>query len=318
MLSYILRRLLAMTPTLLLLLFLVVVMVRLIPGDAIDALTEDERISQDDREALEKELGLNDSLPVQYFNYATAAAQGDLGHSLRSREPVTDLISSRAVTSIELAMLALAVSTSIAIPLGVISAVKQDTILDYGLRSVALVAISVPSFAIGTAVMVFPAIWFGWTPPIVFQRFSDDPVAHFSQFIIPGLILGLLLTGTVTRLTRTMMLEVLRQDYVRTARSKGLVERKVLITHALRNALIPVLSVLGLQVAALISGSVIMENIFALPGVGRLLIESISSRDYPIIQGVTLMVGVWVMLVNLAIDVSYGYVDPRIRVGRRA
>ena len=209
--------------------------------------------------------------------------------------------------------MALIVALVVAIPIGVYSAVRQDTAGDYIARSFSILMLAVPSFWIGTMVMVFPSIWWGWSPEMKFVPFSQDPLHNLSQMILPAIILGTSLSAVTMRLTRTMMLEVLRQDYIRTAWAKGLSERLVVIRHALRNALIPVVTLIGLQAPLLIGGAVIMEQIFVIPGMGLLLLDAVSQRDYPIITGVFLIVGVAVMLINLLVDLSYGLLDPKVR-----
>jgi peptide/nickel transport system permease protein len=199
------------------------------------------------------------------------------------------------------------------VPIGILAAVRQDTLKDYVARSGAILGLSVPGFWLGTLVIVLPAIYFGWSPSIQFTRFGDDPWGHVTQFLLPGFLLGVASAASVMRLTRTQLLEVLRQDYVRTAWSKGLAEPRVVLKHSLRNALIPVVTVLGIQIAQILSGTVIFESIFGLPGMGRFLFDAISERDYPVIQGINLMVVTTVVAVNLAVDVAYAWLDPRIR-----
>jgi peptide/nickel transport system permease protein len=316
MTGYLVRRLLGIVPTLLLLLMLVVVMVRIIPGNIVDImLTEQSGARNVDRQAIEQRLGIDQPLPVQYAQYAAGVLRGDLGRSLWDQRPVAALIFRRLPTTIELTVIAITVSMTLAITFGVLAAVRQDTFLDYGPRSLAILGLSVPEFVLGTALLVLPTIWFHKTVPLIWHPFSEDPVAHLLQLLIPALVVGVRLSASVMRLTRTMMLEVLRQDYTRTAWAKGLSEWVVVMRHGLKNGLIPVVTLLGLEVAALISGIVIMESIFAIPGVGRLLLESIAARDYPVIQGITVVVGTLVILVNLGVDLSYAYLDPRVRFG---
>ena len=316
MVRYIIQRLIGVIPTLLLLLLLVVVMVRIVPGDIVDIMLAEQGGARDvDRQLIEQRLGINESLPVQYARYAGGVLRGDLGRSLWDQRPVTTLLFDRLPTTLELAVLATLVSIVVAIGFGVLAAMRQDTLLDYGPRSIAILGLSVPDFALGTMALVLPAVWWHWTPPLIWHSFTEDPSKHLGQIFVPVLVVGVRLSASVMRLTRTMMLEVLRQDYTRTAWAKGLTERRVVLRHGLRNALIPVVTLLGLELAALISGIVIMENIFAIPGVGRLLLESISSRDYPVIQGITVVVGTLVILVNLLVDLSYAALDPRVRLG---
>ena len=316
MTRYVIQRLLGVVPTVLLLLFLVVVMVRVIPGNVVDImLTEQGGAQNVDREALERRLGIDAPLPVQYARYAGGVLRGDLGRSLWDQRPVATLIFRRLPTTIELTLMAMSISIVIAIGFGVLAAMRQDTPLDYGPRSIAILGLSVPNFAVGTMLLVLPTIWWSKTVPLIWHPFSENPAEHLKQIMLPVLVVGIEFSASVMRLTRTMMLEVLRQDYTRTAWAKGLSERVVVMRHGLKNALIPVVTLLGLQLAGLISGIVIMESLFAIPGVGRLLIESISARDYPVIQGITVVVGTLVILVNLLVDLSYAYLDPRVRLG---
>ena len=315
MTRYLIQRLLGVVPTLMLLLLLVVVMVRLIPGDAVDVMLSEQSGARNvDRQAIERRLGIDEPLPVQYVQYAAGVLRGDLGRSLWDQRAVSTLIFQRLPTTLEIALIAITISTVIAIVFGVLAAVRQDSFLDYAPRSFAVLGLSVPDFALGTMVLILPTIWFRKTVPLIWTPFSEDPIQHLLQIILPALVVGVRFSASVMRLTRTMMLEVLRQDYTRTAWAKGLSERMVVTRHGLKNALIPVVTLLGLELAALISGIVIMESIFAIPGVGRLLLESIAQRDYPVIQGITLVVGVLVILVNLLVDLSYGLLDPRVRL----
>ncbi len=315
MAKYIMRRLVGLIPTLLLLLFLVVVLIDLIPGDIVDLMLAERTGSNDEtaRAALEEQLGLTQPLPIRYVEYTSRALRGDLGASLWTQRPVTELIAGRAWASIEIGLLSILLGSVSGVMIGAVSAVRQDGWLDYVLRSVSILGISVPTFAIATAVVVLPAIWWGTAPSLRYVGFSEAPWAHIKIIMLPAVVLAIGLSATVMRLTRTTMLEVLRQDYIRTAHAKGVAEQSVVFRHALKNAMIPVVTVLGLQVAFLIGGSVIVESVFAIPGVGRLLLSAISNRDYPIVQGVVLVIGVFVMVTNLLVDVSYAWLDPRIR-----
>jgi peptide/nickel transport system permease protein len=318
MTRYLIQRLIGVVPTLLLLLLLVVVMVRIIPGTIVDLMLTEQGGARDvDRQAFEERLGIDDPLPVQYLRYTAGVLRGDLGESLWNQRSVSEMIFARLPTTIELALMAISISTVFALTFGVIAAIRQDTFLDYVPRSIAVLGLSIPDFALGTMVLVLPTLWFQQTVPLIWHPFSEDPAAHLLQILIPAVVVGVRFSASVMRLTRTMMLEVLRQDYTRTAWAKGLSERAVVVRHGLKNALIPVVTLLGLELAALISGIVIMESIFAIPGVGRLLIESISARDYPVIQGITVVVGTLIILVNLLVDLSYGFLDPRVRLGGR-
>lgn len=315
MLQYVVRRLLGMIPTLLVLLFVVVGMIRLIPGNIVDLMLQGQVGARDmTRLAVEHRMGIDRPIAVQYVSYTGGLLHGDLGRSLWTQKPVTGMILSRAGPTLEMVGFAVVISLLISVPVGVLSAVRQDSPLDYLLRSVVILGLAIPNFALATMVLIFPALWFHWTPPLDFKPFPQDPLSNIGQLTIPSIILGIGLSTVIIRLMRAMMLEVLRQDYIRTAWSKGLRERSIVMEHALKNALIPVITLFGIQMAFLLSGSVIMEQIFAVPGIGRLLIDALTQRDYPVIQGVTVVVGIGVMLINLAVDVSYGYVDPRVRL----
>jgi peptide/nickel transport system permease protein len=238
---------------------------------------------------------------------------GNLGKSLWSSTPVNDEIGRRLPVTLELAVLTLIVSTFVAIAFGIISATRQDTILDYLLRVVSIGGLSVPNFWVGTLLIVFPVIWFGYMAPLTYIPFDQDPAGNLRQFLVPSIALGLQLSAGIMRMTRSSMLEVLRQDYVRTAWAKGLREWVVILRHALKNAMIPVITMIGTQFAYLLSGTVILESIFGLPGIGRLMLESITQRDYILLQGNVLFIAAAFLIINLLVDLSYAVLDPRIR-----
>ena len=314
--AYVLRRLLALLPTLAFASLIVFVTVRLIPGDVIDLMLSQNDISAGKlgREQLVAALGLDRPMPEQYLRWVGAILfEGDLGRSLWQGTPVTELLLARLPVTFELGALALVVALTVALPIGVYSAIRQDGVGDYVARSFSILLLAVPSFWMGTMVMVFPSIWWGWSPEVNYVNFVDDPLQNLKQMIVPAIVLGTALSAVTMRMTRTMMLEVLRQDYIRTAWAKGLDERLVVMRHALRNALIPVVTLIGLQAPLLIGGAVIIEQIFVIPGMGLLLLDAVNQRDYPIITGVFLVVGVAVMLINLVVDLSYGLLDPRVR-----
>jgi peptide/nickel transport system permease protein len=250
---------------------------------------------------------------VQYFRWLAALARGDLGRSLWHDTPVAEEVLTRLPITFELGIMAIVIALAIAVPIGIYSAMRQDTPGDYVARSASILALAMPSFWKATLIMVFPSIWWGWSPEIKYVPFHQAPLQNLSQMLIPAAILGLGLSAVTMRMTRTMMLEVLRQDYVRTAWAKGLNERTVVLRHALRNALIPVVTLIGLQAPIVIGGAVIMEQIFVIPGMGLLLLEAVGQRDYPVITGVFLVVGTAVVLINLLVDLSYGLLDPKVR-----
>ena len=316
--SYLIRRLLLLIPTLFIVTITIFAMVRLIPGDIVDRMVLQMAYggggtAEDMRERLERELGLDVPWYAQYARWMGGVLQGDLGVSLMGNRQVIKELAARAPVTLELAFLALLVSLITALPVGIYSAIRQDTIGDYVCRTVAITFLSVPVFWIATMVVLYPSRWWGWSPSMRLLRFADDPLGNLVQFGIPALILGMYLSGIIMRMTRTMMLEVLRQDYIRTAWSKGLKERVVMVRHALKNALLPVITIVGIQVPYLIGGAVIIEQIFSLPGIGRFMLESIADREYTLVSGINLLTAIAVVLVNLIIDLSYAYMEPRVR-----
>jgi peptide/nickel transport system permease protein len=313
--GYIVRRLLALIPTLLFASLIVFATVRMIPGDVIDMMLSQNDLAADklSREQLVQALGLDKPMAEQYLIWIAGILKGDFGRSLWQSTPVLELVLQRLPVTFELGVIALAVGLVIALPIGVYSAVRQDTVGDFVARSFSILLLAVPSFWMGTMVMVFPSIWWGWSPEVNYVKFADDPIQNLKQIIVPAMVLGASLSAVTMRMTRTMMLEVLRQDYIRTARAKGLNQRLVIMRHALRNALIPVITLVGLQAPLLIGGAIIIEQIFVIPGMGLLLLEAVNQRDYPIVTGVFLTVGLAVMLINLMVDLSYGLLDPRVR-----
>ena len=310
---YILRRLALLVPTLLGVTIVVFVLVRLLPGDAVTLQLQDAKATAADEAALRSQLGLDRPLVVQYVDWIGSLVHGDLGHSFRSHQPITKELASRIPVTAELGVLALVIGATVATLVGIISAVRQDTWADYTGRSIAIGLLAIPGFWLGTLVVTLPSVWWHWTPPLQYTRFEVDPLKNLSIVIIPAVILGLGLSGGLMRLIRTQMLEVLRQDFIRTASAKGLAEHSVVLHHALKNAFIPALTVLGLQVGLLVSGTVVLESIFVLPGMGRYLLEAVQSRDYPAVQGLNLLFAAVIVLTNLVIDLMYGWLDPRVR-----
>ena len=314
--AYIIRRLLLIIPTLFILSILVFLSVRFLPGDVIDAMVGDmQHLAGDiDREALERMLGLDVPAYVQYGRWMGGILlRGTLGNSLLGNWSVEERILGRLPVTLELGVMAILIGLVIALPVGIYSAIRQDTAADYAGRSIAIIGLATPNFWLGIMVMIYPAIWWGWTPPLELVSFTEDPLGNLAVFLIPSLILGTASAAATMRMTRTMMLEVLRQDYIRTAWAKGLKERVVIMRHAIKNALIPVVTLIGLQLPLLVGGAVIMENIFNLPGLGRLMVVALNDRDYPVVSGVNLVFGTAVLGINLMIDLIYPYLDPRVR-----
>ena len=317
--AYLIRRLLLIIPTLCILTIIVFLAVRFLPGDLIDAMVaEMESWSATggviDREALERMLGLDVPVYVQYGRWMGGILlRGTFGESLTGHWSIEERIISRLPVTLELGVMAIVIGLVIAIPVGLYSAIRQDTAIDYAGRTVAVIGLATPNFWLGVMVMLYPAIWWGWSPSVELIKFADDPLGNFGMFLIPALILGTAMSAATMRLTRTMMLEVLRQDYIRTAWSKGLRERVIIVRHAIKNAFIPVLTLIGMQLPILVGGSVILEEIFVLPGIGRLFVDALNQRDYPVVSAINLLLASVVLFSSLLIDMLYPYLDPRIR-----
>ena len=313
--AHIIRRLLLTIPTLFILSILVFLSVSFIPGDVIDVMqSRMDGLGRVDREQLEQMLGLDQPVYVQYGRWlGDILLHGSLGRSLMGDWLVEEKILGRLPVTIELGVMAIVIGLLIALPVGIYSAIRQDTAVDYAGRSIAILGLATPNFWLALMVMIYPAVWWGWSPPMRLITFSEDPLGNLGMFLIPSLILGTYLAAATMRMTRTMMLEVLRQDYIRTAWSKGLKERVVVVRHAVKNVLIPVVTLIGLQLPILVGGAVIIENIFNLPGLGRLMLVALADRDFPVVAGINLVFGTAVMAINLMIDLVYAVLDPRVR-----
>ncbi|MGH2588094.1 MAG: ABC transporter permease [Dehalococcoidia bacterium] len=313
MATYILRRLLATVPVLLLVTFGAFALIRIIPGD-LATLKLGQEATPDEIQQYREELGLTDPIPVQYAKWLGATFTGDLGESQWEFRPVSEVVKDKFPVTMELALLAIAVSTVIAIPFGIVSAVRQDSLLDQSFRFIAILFLAIPSFWLAILVITLPSIWFGWKPPLTgYVQLWENPIENLSRMIWPALVIGASSAALVMRLMRSTLLEILRQDYIRTAWAKGLRERSVIYRHALKGALIPVITIIGLQLSVLLGGSVIAEQVFSLPGMGRSMLGAISKRDYPLVQSYVLIFSVIYLLMNLVVDLLYGYLDPRIR-----
>jgi peptide/nickel transport system permease protein len=311
-----------MIPTLLIVTLLIFFLIRLVPGDIIDAMMASPGAEEIDRATAERALGLDAPVLVLYGRWLgvwpqvddgfDGVLQGNLGASWWKGSSVVELVAKKWPITLQLGFMGFIISQLIALPVGIYSALRQDKWGDYVGRSFAILAISIPGFWLGTMVIVMPSIWWGYMPPIMLVKFTDDPMGNLRMFIIPAIVLGMAMGGQTMRMTRTMMLEVLRQDYIRTAWAKGLRERVVTVRHALKNALIPVITIMGLQVPIMIGGTVIIETIFNLPGMGRLVLNAILQRDQPIVSGVMLIFAVAIVSINLMVDLTYGFLDPRV------
>ena len=312
--TYVARRLLQGVLVLWLVSLLIFSLVRILPGDAV--IMQLDQAAAPTPEVLARarqQLGLDRPFLEQYRTWIGAAVQGDLGRSLITRRPVTQELVKRINLTSHLAVMSVMVALLIALPVGVLSAVRQDTASDYVGRFFAVLGLSLPDFWLATVVITFLAIWFQWIPPIGFAAMWEDPVRCLSQLGIPALIIGARLAAVSMRMTRSSLLEVLRQDYIRTARAKGTRERAVIVRHALKNAFIPVITVIGQQFSVLLGGTVIVEFIFLQPGVGSLMLDAVLLRDYTLIQGAVLFFAAVIVVANLLVDLSYAWLDPRIR-----
>jgi peptide/nickel transport system permease protein len=313
MAGYALKRVLAAIPTLIGISLIIFFMVRLLPGDIVDVLGGADVAGDPEAKAKAREqLGLNGSYIEQYWRWVSGLLHGDFGFSLRNTEPVSEVLINAIPITFELVLLGLLIAVVIGVPLGVLSAVKRDSAHDYAARVGGLIGVSIPNFWLATLLLLFTSRVFGWVPPLQYTPFYKDPLTNLQQFILPAISISVFTLAIVMRMVRATMLEVLGQDYVRTARAKG-VKRKVVISrHALRNALIPVVTVVGFEVGILMGGSAIVEIIFGLPGLGNTLINAIFNRDYPVVQGATMLLAFIFIFANLLVDLLYGVLDPRI------
>lgn len=314
MLQYVLRRLLLLIPVLLGVSLVVFTLIRLIPGDAtLLAIGVDQRITEEQRELVRKSYGLDQPAPVQYLRWLEHVAQGDLGTSLRTRRTVNEELHLRLPVTLQLTVFAAILGTIPALAVGILAAVRRNSALDYVATIATLAGISVPNFLLATVLVLIFSIWLRWLPPIGYVEFERDPLGNLKTMLLPALSLSLPFAAVMMRNTRSAVLEVLSQEYVRVARAKGLSEPRVLNRHVMVNASLPILTVAGIQVASLLGGTVIIETIFALPGIGRYTYEAIANRDYPVVQGVTIVVAAIFVLVSMTVDILYAVLDPRLR-----
>lgn len=312
--TYILRRLLFAVPVLLLTSILVFGLLHTVPGDVIVAKLADQgTVKKEDIELMKRQHGLDRPLPEQYLIWLGRLLRGDLGISIYTEEAIQVSLRRSFPVTLELALLAMLIAVTIGVPVGILSAVFRNTLGDYLGRVVAILGLSAPDFWIATMAITFLAIRFHWIPPVQYHRLWDDPTANLQQFALPALVIGYRLSAAIMRMTRSTLLEVLREDYIRTAYAKGLRDRAVIARHALRNACLPVVTIVGGQIAFLLGGAVIIEQIFVLPGMGRLAVQGLTFRDYPLVQTLVLLFATIVVLANLMVDISYAWLDPRIR-----
>jgi peptide/nickel transport system permease protein len=311
--QYVLRRVVLAIPTLFLVSVIVFGLMRLMPGDVATRMVEGHAYAPT-IDALRRDLGLDRPAHVQYFEWVRGILlEGDFGQSYWTRQPILDEFVRRFPVTLGLAALTILVSVVIGIGIGIISAVRQDTVTDYVGRIFAILALSVPYFGLAVLVVVLPSIYFRWTPVYTYVPFTVDPLENLKILAVPALVFGVTRAGPIMRIMRSALLEVLRQDFIRTAWSKGLGERTIVLRHALKNAMIPVITLVGLQMPLYIGGSVIIESIFRLPGVGLFFFEALTRLDYPVVQSVNLIIAALVVGLNLLIDITYAFLDPRIR-----
>jgi len=311
---YLIGRLLLMIPTLLGVAILTFILMRVVPGDVVTLrYSQSGSVPQEVIDRERKQLGLDKPLQDQFVDFMGQVVRLDFGKSLWTDRPVTEEIGSRLGITLELAILAAIISTALAIPLGVIAAVKQDTWVDYAVRVFSIGGLAFPSFWLGILMILALVVWFRWAPPLQFVPLWEDPVANLAQLIWPALAVGYRYSAVATRMTRSSVLEVLREDYVRTARAKGVGETLVVVRHALRNSLLPVITVISLEFAFLFGGLVVTEQVFNVNGLGKLLVDAVAHRDYPLVQAIVLIFSSVFVLVNFVVDIFYGVLDPRIR-----
>jgi peptide/nickel transport system permease protein len=310
--EYLLKRMLLMVPTLVLVTVMVFLMMRMIPGDVVIQMLEGYAYA-DSVETLRRQLGLDRPAYVQYFEWMRGLLQADLGHSLWTKESILMEFLRRFPVTLELALLTVVISVVFGVGVGVLSAIRQETWIDYIGRVMAILALAMPYFWLAILVVVLPSIYFRWTPLWTYVPFTVDPLENLKVMIFPAVVFGISRAGPIMRIMRSSMLEVQRQDYIRTAWAKGLPESGVVFKHAIKNALIPVVSILGLQIHFYLGGSVIIESIFRLPGIGHFFFEALIRRDYPVVQSINLIVAGFTLVLNLLVDFSYAYLDPRIR-----
>ncbi|CAH1670144.1 MAG: ABC transporter permease [Chelatococcus sp.] len=311
--SFIVRRLVQLVPVLLVMCIVVFSTTLMLPGDPTASMLG-EHATAKERAELRSELGLDQPVVVQFAKWLGRAATGDLGRSLKTREPVAQMLAARIPVTFELTLLAVALSLVIGVPLGILAALKRNSWIDTAVSAVAMSSMAIPYFWVGILLIMFFSIRLGWLPPSGYVPFHVDPLANLKLMLMPAITIGTAQAALVMRQTRAAMLGVLLQDFIRTARAKGAGERRVIVRHALRNAMMPVVTVIGLQMGALIGGAVVTETVFSLPGLGRMIVDGIFERDFPVVQGAILVVVVGVLVINILTDLSYALLDKRVQL----
>lgn len=316
MAKYTVKRILLLIPTLLLVCIIVFALLRVVPGSAVDYMIYQFQTAgvTVDQAQVEHMLGMDKPAITQFFDWFIGIFHGDLGQSLFQTESVWSIISRQLPVTLELGILTLIFSNLISIPLGIYCAARQDSVADYIIRIISVLLLSIPVFWIATMVLVYPAKWWGYAPPISYVSFFTDPVENMKMFLVPALLGAFTQAGMQLRTIRTMTLETMRQDYIRTCWAKGVGEKRILFVHALRNSMIPIITMIGGAVAGLVGGSVILESMFNMPGIGAQVVAALDARDYPLVQGCVLVFSIFVMVVNLLVDLTYKWIDPRVEL----
>ena len=310
---YLIRRLLQLIPTILVMSIIIFSLTQMLPGDAAFTVLG-ETATEKQREQWREEMGLNKPIPIQYLRWFSKAVRGDLGLSIRSREPVIHMLIVRIPTTVELAGLSMLLAVAIGIPAGIMAAKFRNTWIDFATSFFSMFSMAIPFFWLGVLLIVVFAVHLRWLPPSGYVSPLENPIQNFRLMIMPAMTIGMSFAGLVMRQTRTAMLQILAEDYVRTARAKGLSELVVTFKHALRNALIPITTVLGLQVGMLLGGAVVTETIFSIPGLGRMIVEGIFERDFPVVQGAIIVIVLFILTVNIIVDLTYPFLDKRVKL----
>ncbi len=314
--KYVVRRLLLLIPTVFFVCVIVFCLLRYIPGSAIEALTyrmQSSGIYEVSEDYVRERLGMDKPAYIQFFIWLGNALRLDLGDSFFRSQSVSEIIGEHVFASLELGILSMILTNLIAIPLGVFCAKHQDSVADYAIRVISLILMSLPVFWIATIVLIYPSLWFHWAPTTEYVPFFRDPIGNLKMFFLPAILSAITTSGMQLRYVRTVMLDTMRTDYVRTARAKGVTERRIMYVHSFRNAMIPVITMIGGSIGGLIGGNIIMENLFSIPGLGQETVLALAERDYPIVQGCVLIMAIFTMVVNVIVDISYKWIDPRIK-----
>jgi peptide/nickel transport system permease protein len=307
------ERIITTIPVLILVTMLIFSMIHLAPGDPVSVIAGDQAMDPEVIERLQRQYHLDAPLPSQYLRWLGNAVRGDFGYSFQTRQPVVDAIAARLPATLQLTFMAIVISISVALPLGILAAVYRGSVFDYLNQFLAMVGGSMPAFWLGILLILLFAQTLGWLPPSGYTPFSEDPIQNLRQMLLPAITLSSNYMAVLSRVIRASMLDVLQEDFIRTARAKGLAERTVLLGHALRAAMLPIITIIGMETGTLLGGAVVTETVFAIPGMGRLLVSAVSNRDFPVVQGATLLLVIALVTSNLVADIAYRLADPRVR-----